>query len=160
MSSSSGSYLVAFKKKKKHCCMADAWKRRSRRPLKKTRAERRRVCERGVADRSIERESYGQQCERLAHFCAVGVCITGALAHRGLYARVSPFAFFPDPPPGSCLESRLSRSAGHVQMLRRWSVQGPYGFCCGTACVSLLELISASSRSTRLSFAVARRVVV
>jgi hypothetical protein len=88
--------------------MADAWKRRSRRPLKKTRAERRRVCERGVADRSIERESYGQQCERLAHFCAVGVCITGALAHRGLYARVSPFAFFPDPPPGSCLESRGS----------------------------------------------------
>lgn len=159
MSSSSGSYLVAFKKKK-HCCMADAWKRRSRRPLKKTRAERRRVCERGVADRSIERESYGQQCERLAHFCAVGVCITGALAHRGLYARVSPFAFFPDPPPGSCLESRGSAAQQDTYKCLGWSVQGPYGFCCGTACVSLLELISASSRSTRLSFAVARRVVV
>jgi hypothetical protein len=141
--------------------MADAWKRRSRRPLKKTRAERRRVCERGVADRSIERESYGQQCERLAHFCAVGVCITGALAHRGLYARVSPFAFFPDPPPGSCLESRLSRSAGHVQMLRLvragsiWVLLwhgvcitvGTHicfksiheaKFCCGTACSSVV----------------------
>jgi hypothetical protein len=159
MSSSSGSYLVAFKKKKKHCCMADAWKRRSRRPLKKTRAERRRVCERGVADRSIERESYGQQCERLAHFCAVGVCITGALAHRGLYARVSPFAFFlilllaPASSRGSAAQQDTYKCLG-------WSVQGPYGFCCGTACVSLLELISASSRSTRLSFAVARRVVV